>query len=257
MDHRWVGAFRFDRGALCRIGYDHRRRPDWKLLYKTGAIAALVAAVLFRRNIGAELSLFMEAAPQSVAEWYALLQTSLIIGLAYLAVFDLVNYFLVGLLFPALTVAFWQRNKSLALVALSSGLGGIAVSFASNISLTMLSLSQRYATATSEAQKAELLTVGQAVLATNDPQAAFPGTGAYVSLLLIALAGLLFSLVLLRSNRATAIVGLLASGCDLAYCVTFPLRPAVPVFLFLAAAGLFWMIWHLLVARILFKTSNS
>ena len=67
------------------------QNQDWRLLYKIGAIAALVAAVLFRHNIGAELSLFMGSAPQSVAEWYALLQTSPIIGLAYLAVFDLVN----------------------------------------------------------------------------------------------------------------------------------------------------------------------
>lgn len=233
------------------------QNQDWKLLYKIGAVAALIAAILFRRNISAELSLFLEAAPQSAAEWYTLLQTNPFIGLASLAVFDLVNYFLVGLIFLALTVAVWQRNKSLVTMALTGGLVGIAVSFASNISLTMLSLSQRYATATSEVQKAELLAVGQTVLATNDPQAAFPGTGAYVSLLLIALAGVLFSLVLLRSNRATAIVGLLASGCDLAYCLTFPLRPAVPVYLFLAVAGLFWMLWHLLVARILFNRAKE
>ncbi len=233
------------------------QNQDWKRLYRIGAIAALVAAVLFRRNISAELSLFIEAAPQSAAEWFALLQTNPFIGLASLAVFDLANYFLVGLIFLALTAAFWQRNKSLVSIALAAGLVGIAVSFASNISLTMLSLSQRYATAVSEAQRAELLAAGQAVLATNDPSAAFPGTSAYVSLLLIALAGLLFSVVMLRSNRATAIVGLLASGCDLAYCLAFPLRPAVPVYLFLAAAGLFWMIWHFLVARILFKRAKE
>jgi len=230
---------------------------DSKLFYRIGAIAALVAAVLFRRNIGAELSLFVEVAPQSAAEWYALLQINPFIGLASLAVFDLANYFLGGLLFLALTAAFWQQNKSLVTVALAGGLVGIAVNFASNISLTMLSLSQRYATAASEAQRAELVAIGQAVLATNDPAAAFPGTGAYVSLLLIALAGLLFSLVMRRSNRATAIVGLLASGCDLAYCLIFPLRPAVPVYLFLAVGGLFWMIWHLLVARILFKYAKG
>lgn len=233
------------------------QNQDWKLLYRIGAIAALLAAVLFRRNIGAELSLFIKTVPQSAVEWYVLLQTNPFIGLASLAVFDLVNYFLVGLLFLALAVAFWQRNKSLVIIALAAGLVGIAVSFASNISLTMLSLSQRYASATSDAQSAELVAIGQAVLATNDPSAAYPGTGAYVSLLLIALAGLLFSLVMLRSNRATAIVGLLASGCDLAYCLTFPLRPAVPVYLFLAVAGLFWMIWHLLVARILFKRAKE
>jgi hypothetical protein len=231
----------------------------WKLLYRVGAIAALLAALVFRRNIGAEVSLFtgVEAIPINAAEWYTLLQTNPFIGLASLAVFDLVNYFLVGLLFLALAAAFWQRNKSLVSMALAGGLVGIGVSFAANISLTMLSLSQRYATAATEAQKAALLASGQAVLATNDPLAAFPGTGAYVSLLLIALAGWLFSLVMLRDHRATAIVGLLAGGCDLAYCLTFPLQPGAPMYLFLAAAGLFWMIWHLLAARLLFKHSKG
>ena len=164
---------------------------DWVPLYRAGSIAALLNAVLFHRNIGAEVSLF-------------------------------------------------------------SGLVGIAVSFASNISLTMLSLSQRYAIAVSEAQKAALLDAGQAILSTNDPLAIYPGTGAYISLLLIALAGLLFSTLLLGSNRATAIVGLLASSLDLVYCLTFALAPSLQA-VWLASAGLIWMIWNLLVSRILFK----
>jgi hypothetical protein len=142
-------------------------------------------------------------------------------------------------------------------VALTSGLTGIVINFAANISLTMLSLSQRYAAAASEAQKADLLAAGQSLLAANDPLAAFPGMGAVVSLLRIALAGLIFSALMLRTHRTTAIVGLLASGCDLAYCLTFPLSPALPVYLFLAAAGLFWMVWHLLVAQILYQRSKE
>lgn len=227
----------------------------WKPLYRAGAIAALLAALLFRRNIGAELSLFtgIEAIPTTVAGWYALLQANPFVGLSLLAVFDLLNYLLVGVAFLTLSVALWQVNKNLTAIALSSGLVGVTLNLASNISLTMFSLSQRYAVATSAAQKADLLTAGQAVLAGSDPLAAIPGTGGLVSLLLVALAGLLFSLVLLPFHRTTAILGLLASGCDLAYCLVFPLTPITPVYLLLAAAGLFWMLWHLLVARILWQ----
>jgi hypothetical protein len=221
---------------------------DWTPLYKAGGIAALLAAVLFRRNIGAEVSLFtgVEAIPRSAAGWYTLLQSNPFIGLSFLAVFDNVNYALLGLMFLALGAALWQAHKSAATIALASGMVGIAVGFATNIALTMLSLSQQYATATSEAQKAALLAAGQAILATNDPLATFPGTGVYVSLLLIALAGLLFSVLMLRSNRVTAIVGLLASGCDLAYCLTVAFAPFLRAYL-LAAGGLFWMLWHLMV----------
>jgi len=236
-----------------------KQNQSWANLYRAGGIAALLAAVLFRRNIGAEVSLFtgVETIPESAEGWYVLLQTNPLIGLSFLAVFDLVNFILVGLVFLALGAALWQKNKSIVTVALASGLVGIAVNLASNISLTMFSLSQQYTAAVSAAQKADLLAAGQAILATNDPLAPYPSTGAYVSLLLIALAGLLFSLSLLPSHQATAIVGLLASGCDLAYCLTFTLAPGLPVYLFLAVAGLFWMTWHLLVARLLFKHSKE
>jgi hypothetical protein len=234
------------------------RNRDWAVLYKIGGIAALLAAVLFRRNIGAEVSLFtgVEAIPQSAADWYALLQSNPFIGLSFLAVFDLANYALVGLVFLALAAALWQAHPSGSAIALASGLLGIAVGFAVNISLTMLSLSEQYATTTSAAQQAALLAAGQTVLATHDPLAVYPATGAYVSLLLIALAGLLFSIIMLRSNRATAVMGLLASGCDLAYCLTVYFAPSLRVFL-LAAGGLFWMLWHLLIARILLKRSRE
>jgi hypothetical protein len=231
----------------------------WKPLYRAGALAALTAAILFRRNFGAEVSLFtgVEAIPTTVADWYALLQTNPFVGLSFLAVFDLVNYALVGVIFLALGVALWQANKSVVAIALASGLVGVTLNLASNISLTMLSLSQHYAATTSTAQSADLLVAGQAVLAGNDPLAVLPGTGALVSLLLVALAGLLFSVLLLQSHRGTAILGLLAGGCDLAYCLVFPLTPVAPAYLLLAAAGLFWMLWHLLVAKVLWKFANE
>jgi hypothetical protein len=234
------------------------QNKDWTTLFKAGCIASLLAAVLFRRNIGAEVSLFtgVEAIPHTAAEWYTLLQNNPFVGLAFLAFFDLINYILVGLIFLALGVAYWQASKSLSAIALAGGFVGVAVSFASNISLTMLSLSQQHATAISDAQKTSLLAARQTILTTNDPLAIFPGTGIYISLLLIALAGGLFSILMLSSNRSTGIVGLLACGCDLAYCLTFAFAPSLRA-LWLASGGLFWMIWHLLVARILLNRSKE
>ncbi len=229
--------------------------PTWKLLYRAGAVAALTAAILFRRNIGAEVSLFIgiEAIPTNAADWFGLLYVNPFVGLSLLAVFDLANYLLVGIVFLTLAVRLWPVNQSLAALALTGGLVGVTINLSSNISLTMFALSQRYAAAASAAQKADLLAAGQFILAANDPLSSIPGTGALVSLLLVALAGLLLSLLLLPSHRVTAIFGLLAGGCDLLYCLVFPLTPLMPVYLLLAAGGLFWMLWHLLVARFLFQ----
>jgi hypothetical protein len=232
-----------------------KAQSEWALLYKIGGFAALLAGLLFRRNIGAEVSLFIGEAsiPTTTTVWFSLLQENPLIAFSLLAGFDLVNYILVGIIILALTAALWQSNKGVTALALVSGLVGITLNLGANISLTMLSLSQRYAMASSEAQKAGLLAAGEVILAGNDSQATAP----LISLMLVALAGLLFSLLMLPSYRGTATIGLLASGFDLMYCLVFPLTPLAPVYLLLAAAGLFWMIWHLLVARVLLKLAKE
>ncbi|MEA3458685.1 MAG: hypothetical protein U9R21_08425, partial [Candidatus Thermoplasmatota archaeon] len=98
---------------------------------------------------------------------------------------------------------------------------------------------------------------GQAVLALG---AIYQGTGIYVSFLLLAVAGLIISAIMLRSNifsRVTAYVGILASAFDLAYCIAFAFLPAVDIELVavctIPAAGLLLMIWHILVGRRLYQ----
>lgn len=54
----------------------------------------------------------------------------------------------------------------------------------------------------------------EALLAINDPGAIYQGTGIHTSLLLVTLAGLIISLVMLRSSifgKITAYVGILAN----------------------------------------------
>ena len=81
----------------------------WTALYKTGGITALLAVFVFRRNLGAELMLLgnfglpgiPEAIPKDATGWFSLLHQHPLIGLTLLEVFDLVEYFLVGILFLA------------------------------------------------------------------------------------------------------------------------------------------------------------
>jgi len=231
--------------------------PDWKSLYKVGGVAALIAGVLFRRNLAAEIGLFVKhPSPVTVSDWFALLQNNRLLGLSYLHIFDLVNYALVSLMFLALYAVLRRTNRSHMAIATTLALVGIAVYFASNTAFSVLSLSDQYKAATTEAQRTTLLAAGQAMLAINrfsDP-GAHPGAGGYMSLLLIAVAGMITSVVMLRSdvfNRATAYVGILASALDLAYCIAFAFVPAVDSELlavcFIPAAGLLLLIWHILI----------
>jgi hypothetical protein len=76
---------------------------SWKSLLRVGAIAALIAALVFRRNLGvAEIPLFTGiAAPTTVDGWFTLIHSNALLGLTLLNVFDIANYAFVGLMFLA------------------------------------------------------------------------------------------------------------------------------------------------------------
>lgn len=240
---------------------------DWKSLYKVGGVAALIAGLIFRRNIAAEISLFSEnKSPVTVSDWFSLLQSNRLLGLSFLNTFDLVNYVLLGLMFLALFVALKQVNISYMAIATTLGFLGIAAYFSSNTAFSMVSLSDQYAGATSDTQRTMLLAAGEALLVFNrfSSLGAHPGSGGYLSLLLIAIAGMITSIVMLRGNvfhRAIAYVGILACALDLAYCIIYAFVPSVDSellsIIFMPAAGLFLMIWHIMVGWRLYQLGRS
>jgi hypothetical protein len=239
--------------------------PDtaWRGLYRAGGAAALVAVLFFRRNFGAELIGFRgfglfdvpAAPPVTAAEWFTLLQHTPFVGLALLGLVDLVNYVLVGLLFLALYGALRRANKSAMVVATALAFVGIAVYLASNPAFSMLALSHQYAAASTEARRAALSAAGEALLAIDNPGVTYQGTGTYASLLLVLLAGLVVSVVMLRSDvfgRAAAYVGLLANGLALGYFVALAVAPAY-IALPMVASAPFRVVWYVLIALRLFR----
>ncbi len=91
----------------------------WKGLYRLGSWAALMAALIFRRWLAAELSLLQNLGlvhfgpvpePGAAADWLALLQSDPLAGLTLLNFFDLVNYALVGLIFLGLYAALGRAS---------------------------------------------------------------------------------------------------------------------------------------------------
>lgn len=236
---------------------DSVQRDPWYSLYKIGGAAALVAGILCRRNIAAEMGILnIQPAPVTMEEWFDLLGHNRFLGLIYLNALDIINYLLIGLMFLALFTVLKKMSKSWMTVVLAFALAGSTVYFSSNTAFSLLSLSNQYALAVSEAQKSILLTAGQAILSLNrfsDPLA-FPGTGGYISLTLIAMAGLICSIVMIRSKvfgRMIGYVGIAANALDLAYAAAFVLIPAadnkILTVCFLPAAGLFFMAWHIMI----------
>lgn len=236
----------------------------YKGLYVIGGVAALIAGLVFRRNLGPEVSLLTgHMPPDTTLGWFTLLQENRLLGLALLNVFDIVDYALLSLIFIALYAALKRDHESKALIAVVLGVIGVTVYFASNVSFSLLSLSDQYAATTTDAQRSMLLSAGQAMLSIYNPGTVYQGTGIYLSFLLVAGAGLLISIAMLRSTifgRTTAYIGILASVLDLGYCLTVILVPgaalAVIGTLFVASAGLLLMIWHILIGLRLLQMGN-
>jgi len=235
----------------------------WRALYFAGGTAALIAVLVFRRYFGVELMQFKgfglfnvpDVWPSSAIDWLVLFQENRFVGLALFDLFDLVNYALVGLIFLALYGVLRGVDKSVMLVATILSFVGIAVYFVSNQTFAMYSLSGHYAVAADEAERAMFLASGEALLAIHNPGVLYPGMGIFLSLFLLLLAGLIISIVMLRSEifgKGTAVVGILANGCGLAFFAAFAFVPAY-CWLFPTISAPFRLVWYLLIAIKLFQ----
>jgi len=234
----------------------------WNSLYKIAGWAAWIAVLIFRRWLGSEFLLLRaigiirfgpRTIPSSVIDWFTLLHTNPLVGLTLLNVFDIVNYALVGLMFLGLYAALRRANRSYMTLATTLGFVGIAVYLASNQAFSMLSLSDQYAAATTDAQRSMLLGAGQALLAIHNPNALGPGT---MSFLLVTLAGLIISTVMLRSSifsKATAYTGILANVFGLGYPIGVASAPktlVIPVIASsLSVSACFLVFWYIGIAR--------
>lgn len=240
----------------------------WKTLYRVGAIAILIAVIFFRRYYGAELSAFdgfgiyamPETEPISALEWFQVLQDYPYVGLSWLGLRDLVNYVLVELFFLALYAALREFSPSLTMIAIASGLIGVGVYLATNQAFALWGLSQKFATATTEAQQTIYLAAGESLLAIHNP-AGLPnlGAGPHIALFLVFTAGLLFSIVMLRSgvfNKTTAIIGLLTNITGLLF---LPLLIFSPEFHWISPtiSAPFRLIWYLMCALQLLKLAKE
>jgi len=232
----------------------------WKTLYRGGGVAILIAVLLFRRNIGAEITLFSDyPIPDTAIGWFTLFQNNRLLGLAYFELFDIINYALVGLMFLAVYGALRRANRSAMVIATAFGFVGIAVYFASNQVFSMLTLSDQYAAATTDAQRSMFLAAGEAMLAIYNPGAIYQGTGIYVSLFLVLLAGLIISIVMLRStifSKATAYAGILANVFGLGYFIALAFAPAILALPPVISAP-FRLIWYILIAVKLFRLASA
>jgi hypothetical protein len=210
---------------------------SWSRLYRIAGAAALLTALVF---IPISMVVYLAwPPPDTVAGHFALFQTNKLLGLLGMDLIYLVINVLLSIpIFLALYVALRRTNESIMLIAATLCLIGTVALIPSRPAFEMLSLSNQYAAATTDAQRAIFLAAGEALWAL------FRGTSYQVHLVLGSVALVMISIVMLRGTvfgRTTAYMGILANVLVLGYYV-----PGVGTFL-LTFSVLFYWIWSILI----------
>jgi F0F1-type ATP synthase assembly protein I len=209
----------------------------WRTLYRVAGVAAVITAAL----VPLQLAVFAAYPfPETVTGWFQLLQGNPLAGLVDLDLLLVVDNVLLVVIALALYVVLRPVSPSVTTMATGLWLLAIVLFIASNPALELLSLSDRFAAATTEAERSAALAAGQALLAGWD------GTAFQVAYVLGQVAGIMVGLVMLRSGRFgratpyTLITGNLV-GFGL-YLPTIGLTIS-------AFSGLVLWAWYLLIAR--------
>jgi hypothetical protein len=216
-------------------------------LYRIGAFSAVLAAGLALIQMLIEIvgvGIRGTPVPDTVSAWFALLRADRLLGFTELTGLQVPIFILLVPMFLALHIALRRFAPGPVTTATVFALMGVTVYLASNTVFSMVTLSDQYAAAMSDAERAGLLAAGQAMLATYD------GPGLDVGIVLVMVATLILSATMWRSgafDRVTASMGLLAPVVASGYYLGVAF-PANRIFL-LEAAGVLLVVWGLLVAR--------
>jgi hypothetical protein len=227
----------------------------WQKFFRAGALAALLIVltglldifIMFLPGTGAN------PGARTVDEWFALLQSMPFLALRDMGLLNMITLSLSVFVFFAL-YGLHRRNSPLtAAMALLLVCVATAIYIANNTALPMLTLSQHYAAATNESQKALWTSAGQALLAHEDLTA-----GAFPGFFFAEIAGALMAVVALRGRifqRWEAWLGIVATGCLFFFNLCAAFIPAwydsvMPIFG--AGGGLLSLVWYVLITRRLF-----
>lgn len=185
--------------------------------------------------------------PETAQAGFTLLAENRVLGLLRLDALTILVMPLYYLVFLGLCTALRGTDDALALLAAALAFAGVTLILATPSAFSFLTLSDRFAAATDEAQKTLLLAAGEAILASD----LWHGSGALMGGLLLQTAALLASVVMLRSrafSRLTAWIGVVTHGLDLLHLLVGFFLPAGGVVL-LMVAGPLYLVWFPLLAR--------
>lgn len=223
----------------------------WQGLYRLGGAATLPIAVLLLGEVAVYAAL---PSPRTAADHFALFHDNWLAGLLTLDLLGIVAYLLFVPTILALYAALHRSGEAAMAVATVLFFLGVADFLATNTAFPALALSDQYAAATTDADRALALAAGQAMFALFNENAFL------VSYVLVSAAWMLIAAVMLRSavfSRITACAGILAGGSGIVAVALEHIAGggrlrAVAIAVYFAAI-VFLFIWVVLTGRRLYR----
>lgn len=225
---------------------------DFRILCKWGGAAALLLIVYSLATI-VQIAV-LGGQPTSAVEAFDLLQHHRAVGLLRL---DLPTFAVMPfyyLLFLGLFCALKRSDQAGSLLATVSAFVGITLLLATPGPLPLLALSDKFATAGNDAVRSQLLSAGEAIMASD----VWHSTGAILGGLLLQCGAVLISVVMLRGSifsKTTAWLGIVMHTLDFAHIVGGQFLPISGVVL-MAIAGPLYPVWFFLVGRRLLQLAS-
>jgi hypothetical protein len=227
----------------------------WGRIYKIVGVAALGAVLV---GVAEILITFLpggNASLETVRDWFELFHESGFMGLRDLGLLNILLNTLAILIFFALWAAH-RRSPDLPYATLAALIAmlGVGVFYATNRAFAMWDLSNRYAAAGTDAQRAAIEAAGLAMLSVGKSHT--PGT--FLGFFLLEAAGVMMAAVMLHSgifSKAAAVAGLLGFGMLALFEVisSFVLGLGNATMILAMLGGLSAMVWYVLIARGLFQ----
>jgi len=230
----------------------------WKGIYRLGGLSALGAVLVGILEIGITFLPGRNVPYETVLDWFNLFQDNWFMGLRNLGLLNIFLNTLGIFTFFALFAAHRKVNAPPAALAMLIAFLGIGVFYATNRAFPMFDLSNQYAVATTEAQRATLEAAGQSLLSIG--QSHSPGT--FLGFFLLELAGILMSIVMLRRG-VFGNVSAYAGICGFSILLVFEFFSSFvsglnTVTMLLAMfGGLLSMVWYILIARKFFRIAKD
>jgi hypothetical protein len=212
-------------------------------LCKIGGIAAIL--FLIYSMITMVILTVFGVQPATALECFTMLQTSRMIGLLRMDLLTAICMPLYFLIFLGIFIALKGNNRAYLVIALICVFVGVTLFMATPSVLSMMALSDKYARATTEVEKSQLIAAGEAILSAD----MFHGTGAMIGRFLVQVGALLFSIEMLGGkafNKSAGYIGIAAHGLDLVHLIFMLIIPTAGDIL-MAIAGTLYLLWFPMV----------